>query len=130
MRPVRAAALDGYHYQVYTQAVPPPAPPVRRFLLLAHEAARAGRVATTPKADDELDELGWARSDLALQLQELAEADFLRTERSRYDDEVLMWVFCPPHWEGGYLWLRLVEQAASTILVVSIHPAGGDPWNS
>lgn len=105
-------------------------PPVRAFLLRAHTAAGAGDVATTVKADEELEGMGWERSDLLLQVQELVEADFLRTERSRYDDAVTLWVFCPPDWDGRYLWLRMAEGGSAALLVVSIHPSEGDPWNA
>lgn len=102
----------------------------RRFLLRARDAAKRGDVLPTTKADEEMADMGWEREDLLQQIAALQEEDFLRTERSRYDDHAVMWVFCPPYWDGSYLWLRLVERGAVSILVVSIHPAGGDPWSS
>lgn len=113
----------------YRHLVPSPPPDASAFVTRVKLAAAAGDVETTGKADDEMIELGWERSDLLSQLVELEVEDFLRTERSRYDDTSVLWVFCPPHWDGGYLWLRLRERGGRVVVVVSIHPAEGDPWS-
>ncbi len=64
--------------------------------------------------------LDWNESDIFLQLRELAPPDWLRCERSTDPSRPdLIWVFEPDYWDGGKLWIRLVER--SGVLVVSFH---------
>jgi hypothetical protein len=63
--------------------------------------------------------LEWTGEDLRLQLLELTGEDFLRTEESNAPEGGLIWVFTPDLWDGGYLWIRLVERAG--IVVISFH---------
>jgi len=57
--------------------------------------------------------------DLRLQLLELAIDDLLRTEQSTAAEGGFIWVFTPELWDGGHLWIRLVERAG--IVVISFH---------
>ena len=64
-------------------------------------------------------DLGWEAADIRAQLLELSEGDFLRTECSTAPAGGLIWVFTPDLWDGGYLWIRLIER--KNIIVVSFH---------
>jgi len=68
---------------------------------------------------DGLRDLEWTVVDLRLQLLKLAIDDLLRTEQSTTPEGGLIWVFTPEHWDGGHLWIRLVERAG--IVVISFH---------
>ena len=68
---------------------------------------------------DGLRELEWTAQDLRLQLLELTLDDLLRTEESTAPEGGVVWVFTPEFWDGGHLWIRLVER--SGIVVISFH---------
>ena len=89
------------------------------FLARVREAASSGRVELRVYALDGARELGWDAADIRAQLLDLVEADFLRTERSTAPEGGLIWVFTPDLWDGGYLWIRLIER--KNIVVVSFH---------
>lgn len=106
----------------------PPRPDVASFIQRLEVALTESRVRFTWKADDELAELGWSEADARDELAALDPTDFLKTEPSRSVDFSLIWVFCPLLPElDRYLWIRLAEDAAGTI-VISFHLAGRDPW--
>lgn len=107
--------------------MPVPDRPLRSFLARLHAAVQSRRVRVTRKTEQELEELGWEVEDVLVSLGDLAERDFLRREPARVATHDLVWVFCPSYWDG-VLWIRLVEQADAFVLVVSFHPAEGDPW--
>jgi len=56
----------------YRHGVPSSPSDVAAFVTRVRVAVEAGDVETTKKADDEMVELGWERSDLLLQLIEVA----------------------------------------------------------
>lgn len=89
------------------------------FLARVRGAASAGRVEIRTYALDGAREFGWDAADVRAQLLDLVEADFLRTERSTAPEGGLIWVFTPDLWDGGYLWIRLIER--KNIVVVSFH---------
>ncbi len=89
------------------------------FLVRLGVAVADGRVEIRGYAVDGLRELEWTAQDLRLQLLELTVDDLLRTEESTAPEGGLVWVFTPEFWEGGYLWIRLVERAG--IVVISFH---------
>ena len=61
----------------------------------------------------------WTADDVRLQLAELTVSDFLRAEVSSVGGGDLIWVFTPEFWDGGSIWIRLVER--SGIVVISFH---------
>jgi hypothetical protein len=90
------------------------------FLVRIQEAVDSGRVRATDYAREGAAVLGWNEWDIALQLRDLRAADWLRCEWSRDPlQPALIWVFAPDFWDGGGLWVRLIER--SGILVVSFH---------
>jgi hypothetical protein len=66
---------------------------------------------------DGLRDLEWTVVDLRLQLLELAIDDLLRTEQSTAPEGGLIWVFTPELWDGGHLWIRLVERAGIVVII-------------
>lgn len=54
-----------------------------------------------------------------MQLLDLSADDLLRTESSTAPQGGIVWIFTPEFWDGGFLWIRLVERAG--IVVVSFH---------
>ncbi len=64
-------------------------------------------------------DLEWTAEDLRVQLLELAAHDFLRVESSTAPQGGVIWVFTPEFWDGGHLWIRLVERAG--VVVISFH---------
>jgi len=82
-------------------------------------AVADGRVEIRTYALDGLRDLEWTAHALRLQLVELTEDDFLRTEESSAPERGLIWVFTPEFWDVGFLWIRLVERAG--IVVISFH---------
>ena len=74
---------------------------------------------TAAFALDGLRDLEWTAQDLGLQRLELTVDDLLRTEESTAPEGGLVWVFTPEFWDGGYLWVRLVERAG--VVVISFH---------
>jgi len=73
----------------------------------------------TRYASDGAAALSWDDGDVADQLRDLTEADWLRCEDSSLRPGDIVWVFTPDLWDGGNLWIRLVERAG--IVVVSFH---------
>ncbi len=99
--------------------VPPAAALLAAFLLRLRRAVDDDRVEIRAYALDGLRDLEWSGEDLRLQLLELTAENFLRTEHSTAREGGLIWVFTPDLWDGGYLWIRLVERAG--IVVISFH---------
>ena len=91
------------------------------FLNRLKDAVRDGKVMVSAYAIDRaLDEFGWGRDDILLQLRDLRADDFLRREISDRSDEGYIWVFCPPLGDL-VLWIRIRE--CRGFLVVSFHEA-------
>jgi hypothetical protein len=99
--------------------VPPTAAQIGAFLVRLRRAVDGGRVEIRGYALDGLRDLEWTVVDLRLQLLELAIDDLLRTEQSTAPEGGFIWVFTPELWDGGHLWIRLVERAG--IVVISFH---------
>lgn len=99
--------------------VPPSAGQLASFLQRLRRAVLEGRVEIRAYALDGLRDLEWTAEDLRLQLLELGAEDFLRVEDSTAPQGGVIWVFTPELWDGGHLWIRLVERAG--IVVVSFH---------
>ncbi len=77
------------------------------------------RIQVRSYALDGLRDLEWTAQDLRLQLLDLTVDDLLRTESSTAPQGGVVWVFTPEFWDGGFLWIRLVERAG--IVVISFH---------
>ncbi|MFH1465096.1 MAG: type II toxin-antitoxin system MqsR family toxin [Pseudomonadota bacterium] len=93
---------------------------VSSFLHRLAQAVAENRVFVTGKAADEaVDDLGWTREDILLQLLDLVETDFERTEESTAHPGNLIWVFCPDLDFEGTLWIRLAERHG--VVVISFH---------
>lgn len=99
--------------------VPPSHDQLVSFLQRLRRAVTEGRVEIRAYAVEGLRDLEWTAEDLRLQLLDLAAADFLRVEDSAAPQGGLIWVFTPDFWDGGHLWIRLVERAG--IVVISFH---------
>lgn len=99
--------------------VPVPADQLASFLFRLRCAVTEGRVEIRAYALEGLRDLEWTAEDLRLQLLELAVEDFLRVEDSTAPQGGVIWVFTPEFWDGGHLWIRLVER--SGIVVISFH---------
>lgn len=97
----------------------PDAGQIAAFLLRLGASVADGRVEIRGYALDGLRELEWTAQDLRLQLLELSADDLFRTEESTAVEGGLIWVFTPEFWDGGYLWLRLIERGG--IVVISLH---------
>jgi hypothetical protein len=90
------------------------------FLRRLKRAVAEDQILVTSKAADEAaEDLGWDREDILLQLSDLVEADFERTEDSTVQPGEVVWVFCPDLEIEGALWIRLVERHG--VVVVSFH---------
>lgn len=89
------------------------------FLTRLRQAVSVGRIEVRAYALDGARDLGWDPTDICAQLLELSAEDFLRTERSTAPEGGLIWVFTPDTWDGGHLWIRLIERR--NIIVVSFH---------
>lgn len=99
-----------------------PTPAELAALLARVRAAVEGeRVETTSYAREGAAALEWSDWDIGEQLRELTARDWLRCDESR--DPVwgfaVLWVFEPEFWDGGKLWIRLLERDG--VLVVSFH---------
>jgi hypothetical protein len=92
---------------------------VPAFLLRLRKAVQQGHVEVRGYAKEGLRSLEWTVTDLRLQLLDLSVDDFLRTEESSNISREIIWIFTPEFWDGGYLWIRLVER--SGIVVISFH---------
>lgn len=93
---------------------------IRLFLRRATAHIRADKVVFTDYAVRRAaEELGWDRHDILLQLQDLRPEDFLRTEYGILYPDKLVWIFQPEYWEGGRLWIRLIE--TDKLIVISFH---------
>jgi hypothetical protein len=92
---------------------------IRDFLARLGTAVREGRVEVRAYALGGLRDLEWTAHDLRLQLLDLTAGDLLRTEESTAPEGGLVWVFTPEFWDGGFLWIRLVER--SGIVIISFH---------
>jgi len=90
------------------------------FLARVRVAVEERRVRVTDYAREGASALDWNEWDIVEQLRELTATDWLRCESSvdRHRPS-LIWVFEPDFWDGGKLWIRLVER--SGVLVVSFH---------
>ena len=99
--------------------VPPSAEQIVSFLQRVRRAVTEGRVEIRAYAVEGLRDLEWTAEDLRLQLIELAAEDFLRVGDSIAPQGGIIWVFTPEFWDGGHLWIRLVERAG--IVVISFH---------
>ena len=93
---------------------------IRAFLKRLSVWIQTGRFILTRYARERAAaELSWEVNDILMQLQELAVADFYRVEDSREHPGRVVWVFCPEYWEGGLLWIRLIE--VDHLIVISFH---------
>ncbi len=99
--------------------VPPSSDQLVSFLQRLRRAVTEGRVEIRAYAVEGLRDLEWTAEDLRLQLIDLAAEDFLRVEDSTAPQGGVIWVFTPEFWDGGRLWIRLVERAG--IVVISFH---------
>ena len=83
----------------------------------------AGRVRISEKARAECAIHGWEDDDVYLFLDDLTPDDFYRREAPRYGAFDAIWVFTPELVEPeGRLWIRLAQQGAPLVVVVSFHP--------
>jgi hypothetical protein len=89
------------------------------FLTRLRRAITEGRIQVRAYALDGLRDLEWTAEDLRQQLLDLTVDDLLRTESSTAPQGGLVWVFTPEFWDGGFLWIRLVERAG--FVVISFH---------
>jgi hypothetical protein len=89
------------------------------FLARLRRAISENRIQVRAYALEGLRDLEWTAEDLRLQLIDLTVDDLLRTETSTAPQGGLVWVFTPEFWDGGFLWIRLVERAG--IVVISFH---------
>lgn len=89
------------------------------FLRRLRTAVRSGHFRVTGYAREGAEALDWDDWDIAEQLSELAAADWLRSEESTAQRGDIVWVFTPSYWDGGFLWVRLVERDG--VVVVSLH---------
>lgn len=78
-------------------------------------------VVTRYAAERASEDLEWDEWDILEQLKELHHDDHLRCEASKAFPNDLIWVFTPDYWDGGQLWIRLVER--DDLIVVSFHRA-------
>lgn len=93
------------------------------FLDVVRTCRRAGRVRIGEKAREEGALHGWEDEDVYLFLDDLGPDDFLRREAPRYGAFDAIWVFTPEIVEPeGRLWIRLAQQGATLVVVVSFHP--------
>ncbi len=92
---------------------------LRAFLGRLRVAVVEERIEVRDYAIEGLRALEWSLVDLRLQLLDLTDSDFLRTEPSTAPEGGRIWVFTPDHWEGGFLWIRLVERHG--VVVISFH---------
>ncbi|MCK6501942.1 hypothetical protein L6R53_00815 [Myxococcota bacterium] len=99
--------------------MPPSPEQVSSFLRRLRHSVSEGRLEIRAYALDGMRDLEWTTDDLRLQLLELARTDFLRVEDSTAPQGGIIWVFTPEYWDGGHLWIRLVERAG--VVVVSFH---------
>ena len=108
-------------HAIYTYIVhmAPTESQVLAFLARLRAAVADGRVEVRAYALAGLRDLEWSTADLKLQLVELTVADLLRTERSSAPQGGLVWVFTPDYWDGGHLWIRIIERAG--VVVISFH---------
>lgn len=89
------------------------------FLKRLRRAVIEGRVEIRSYAREGLRDLGWSTEDLRFQLLDLTYLDLLRTEKSTAAEGGLVWIFTPEFWEGGHLWIRLIERAG--VVVIGFH---------
>lgn len=93
------------------------------FLAVVRTCRRAGRVRIAEKAREEAALHGWEDEDVYLFVDDLGPEDFLRREAPRYGAFDAIWVFTPEIVEPeGRLWVRLAQQGATLVVVVSFHP--------
>ena len=97
----------------------PTAPQIVAFLARLRRAVAESRVEIRGYALAGLRDLGWSVTDLRTQLLDLRQDDLLRTEISTAPQGGLIWVFTPEHWDGGFLWIRIVERAG--MVIISFH---------
>lgn len=117
--PGRAAALLSHLVCAYSVYVPPTAEQIAAFLVRLRRAVADDRIEIRAYALEGLRDLEWTAEDLRMQLLELGVDDLLRTEASTALQGGLVWVFTPEFWDGGFLWIRLIERAG--IVVISFH---------
>lgn len=72
-------------------------------------------------ADRATEDLQWDQWDIIEQLKDITFDDLRHCECSRAPTADLIWVFTPELWDGGHLWIRLIERDG--IVVVSFHRA-------
>ena len=99
--------------------VAPTAEQIAAFLVRLRRAVAEDRIEVRAYALDGLRDLEWTAEDLRMQLLELTVDDLLRTEASTAPQGGVVWVFTPEFWDGGFLWIRLIERAG--IVVISFH---------
>jgi hypothetical protein len=92
---------------------------LRSFLARLKVAGEDERVEVRAYALDGPRDLEWTAFDLRQQLLELGEHELLRREDSTAPEGGLIWVFTPEFWDGGPLWIRLIEREG--IVVISFH---------
>ena len=98
------------------------------FLDAVRSCRRGGRVRIAEKARKEAALHGLEDEDVYLFLDDLALDDFLRCEAPRYGAFDPIWVFTPEIIEPeGRLWIRLAQQGATLVVVVSFHPVNFHP---
>ena len=103
----------------YSVRVPPTVEQIAAFLVRLRRAVADDRIQVRAYALEGLRDLEWTAEDLRMQLIELTVADLLRTEASMAPQGGVVWVFTPEFWDGGFLWIRLIERAG--IVVISFH---------
>jgi hypothetical protein len=100
--------------------LPPTSAELANLLRRVRVAVEEERVRVTDYAREGAAALDWNEWDIIEQIRELTAPDWLRCEQSTDPDRPsLIWVFEPDYWDGGKLWIRLVER--SGVLVVSFH---------
>lgn len=99
--------------------VTPSASELEAFLRRMTRAVHEGRAEIRGYAREGGRDLGWDAKDIRLQLVELTSGDLRRLEESTAPEGGLVWVFTPDFWDGGYLWIRLIERHG--IVVISFH---------
>lgn len=103
----------------YSVRVAPTSEQINAFLVRLRRAIAESRIQVRAYALDGLRDLEWNAADLRLQLLALTVDDLLRVESSTAPQGGLVWVFTPEFWDGGFLWIRLVERAG--VVVISFH---------
>ena len=92
---------------------------IAAFLQRLRAAVAEDRVVIRDYAVEGAASVGWQVEDVLLQLCDLEVGDCHDQVQSTAVEGGLIWVFTPPFWDGGYLWIRLRE--ARNVIVISFH---------